>query len=105
MKRKRTTGHIRLKRDVRAAIIAAPCVYRFAGNCDGGMTVEHIIPNALRRLHKVVHDDPRYLASACFSHNVRKGTRRLAPMGFDLSTLPGRGWQHWDGGALPEVLR
>jgi len=49
--------------------------------------------------------DMTYLVACCFEHNVAKWTRRYAPQGFDLTTLPGKGWQHWDGGKHLEVIK
>jgi hypothetical protein len=45
------------------------------------------------------------MVASCPRDNWFKGTRRYAPPGFDLSLLPGEGWQHWQGGAHLEVLR
>ena len=67
------------------------------------MHADHIIPIALRRRHKGFDGD-EYMVAACARDNWRKGTRRYAPPGYDLSTLPGKGWQHWDGGRHLEVL-
>lgn len=86
---------------VRRRVLAlGPCVYRLAGNCYGRMQVEHVVPVALRRVHKIAHDDERFLFPSCSGHNARKYTLRLAPVGFDLSILPGKGWREWDGGAI-----
>lgn len=64
--------------------------------------VDHIVPVALRRRHKGF-EGIEFLVSADSFCNQAKGTRRLAPMGFDLSLLPSTGWRHWDGSA--EALR
>ena len=72
--------------------------------CGGrAFQADHIVPVALRRRHKGFDCDEFLVAAdTC---NARKGTRRYAPPGFDLTTLPGTGWQIWDGGAHLEVLR
>lgn len=105
MKRKPRTRAV-LPAAVRARVLAmGACAFRFAEQCNGRMTIEHVVPVALRRRYAIAHDDERFLVPACISHNVRKGTRKLYPRGFDTSLLPGRGWIEWDGGRLPEVLR
>ena len=62
---------------------------------------DHVVPKALRRRHKGWE---KVTVAACGPCNWRKGTRRYAPPGYDLTTLPGRGWQHWDGGRHLEGL-
>jgi hypothetical protein len=62
--------------------------------------LDHIVPKALRRRHPGFDD---LVVPACAPCNWRKGTRRLVPVGFDMSTLPGKGWREWDGD--PEALR
>lgn len=72
----------------------------------GGRAIhrDHIVPIALRRRH-TGFDGPEYQVASCGPCNWRKGTRRLAPVGFAIDTLPSSGWQVWDGGRIPEVLR
>lgn len=64
--------------------------------------MDHIVPKALRRMHPGFDD---LTVPACGPCNWRKGTRRYAPVGFDLVGLPGKGWQHWDGGKHLEVIK
>lgn len=63
---------------------------------------DHVVSKAMRRRHTGWDD---VTVPACGPCNWRKGTRRYAPPGFDLSTLPGKGWQTWDGGDHLEVVR
>ena len=72
----------------------------------GGRAIhrDHIVPVALRRRHEGF-DGPDYQVAACGPCNWRKGTRRLVPVGFDMSGLPSKGWQEWDGGKVPEVIK
>lgn len=67
--------------------------------------VDHIIPRALRRRHRLADNDPAYMAAACSTCNWRKGTRKLATAAWAdrLHELPGRGWRVWHGD--PESLR
>lgn len=65
----------------------------------GGRAIhaDHIVPVALRRRHPGFDTD-EYKVAACGPCNWRKGSLRRAPMGFDLSLLPGgKPWRHWDG--------
>jgi hypothetical protein len=64
--------------------------------CERATHADHIVPVALRRRHKGFDTD-EFLVAACKRHNWLKGTRRLAPVGFDLSLLPSTGWRHWAG--------
>jgi len=66
---------------------------------------DHIVPKAMRRRHHIADNDANFHTPACGPCNWRKGTRKYAPPGFDLSLLPGRGWQTWDGGPHLEVVR
>jgi hypothetical protein len=65
---------------------------------------DHVVPRAIRRRHPGFDTD-EFMVASCPRDNWFKGTRRYAPPGFDLSLLPGKGWQHWHGGAHLEVLR
>ncbi len=78
-------------------------ICRYCGSARA-IHADHIVPIALRRRHPGFDGD-EFMAASCGPDNWRKGTRRLAPRDFDLSLLPGKGWQHWDGGKLPEVIR
>lgn len=77
---------------------------RYCG--DRAVHADHVVPVALRRRHKG-YDGDEWLVASCAADNWRKGTRRLAPPDFDLSTLPGSGWRNWNGDveALRTVVR
>lgn len=74
----------------------------------GGRAVhaDHVVPKALRR-GRPEFDDDAWIIAACFSCNVRRGTRRyVAPSWADrIAELPRDGWQVWSGGAHLEVVR
>lgn len=70
--------------------------------------LDHVVPKSLRKTHRAAYDalPPELKATvrACFSCNLRKGTRRLAPPSWaghvdTLNTLlPGTAWRVWRGG-------
>jgi 5-methylcytosine-specific restriction endonuclease McrA len=66
---------------------------------------DHIVSKALRRRHPGWEN---VTVPACGPCNWRKGTRRLVPVGYDMSNLPGvKPWRHWDGSieGLRETIR
>lgn len=65
----------------------------------GGRAVhaDHIVPVALRRRHPGFDGD-EFMVASCAADNWRKGTRRLVPVGYDMSNLPGtKPWREWNG--------
>ena len=76
--------------------------------CGGTATqLDHVVPSAMRRRHRIKHTDTRFHVAACGPCNWRKLTRRYYPRGFDTSILPGSptSWQEWNGRAHLEAKR
>lgn len=58
----------------------------------------------MRRRHRIDKKDARFHVPACRFCNERKATHCLYPRGFDVTILPGKRWQVWDGGRIPAIL-
>ena len=65
--------------------------------------LDHLIPYALRRLHRLPDDDPDFLVASCVSCNLRKGTFHVVPLNMAhlIPDLPGKDWRTWDGLSAP----
>jgi hypothetical protein len=80
-------------------------VCAYCGGANGrAVHIDHVVPRAIRRRFGIADSDARYHVPSCFADNIRKGTRKYYPAGFDVSLLPGKGWQLWDGGDHLEVV-
>lgn len=75
--------------------------YRCAFCGEPAQTIDHVLSKAEGRRCGIKRWDKRWIVAACRDCNIRKGTRRLVPIGYtwlsDLRDLTRKKWAEWDG--------